>query len=467
MTVQILLFDAARARGARACVVGLALGELLSLVVFHATPGYLSFAFPVGNERIVTWQSVALSIGAGLAAAVLGVLWPLRDVLMRPLQSEQSRAGTARRWIAARLGAGLGSLGLTTLISARRSAGCGAWRPDADRRAGLPVAISVRRACHGLRGAAASVQWGLADPRGHRVADSADAGPLAGDRGYRGDRRVRHRRGPGLADKPPARSRCIGARHRLQRRPVGGAEGRSKRVCDHSLQRCKMRSTLARLAGCRRGRRLSRQLPGLGEPPTLGAGPAERQPAADSPRRARGRQPCARAMRGFVRGSWAVLSQALAAEHDLHIGQQFTLPAPRPTSFRVAALSTNLGWPPGAIILSSAVYARAWASGSPSAYEIQAAPGIAPGALRGAVQRALGPHTGLSVETAAEREQLHYTLASPGSRAAYRDPAARVDRRSARRCGCVGLDDLAAPRSRRVHQVRGLSPWCSVALVVL
>ena len=59
---------------------------------------------------------VALSIGAGLAAAVLGVLWPLRDILMRPLQSEQSRAGASRRWTAARLGAGLGSLGLTTLI---------------------------------------------------------------------------------------------------------------------------------------------------------------------------------------------------------------------------------------------------------------------------------------------------------------------------------------------------------------
>src|SRR4029077_10082143 len=44
-------------------------------------------------------------------------------------------------------------------------------------------------------------------------------------------------------------------------------------------------------------------------------------------------------------GGWAVLSQALAAEHHLHVGQVFVLPSPRLTRLRVAALSTNLGWP--------------------------------------------------------------------------------------------------------------------------
>ena len=94
MTVQILLFDAA-VLGVLACLLGLALGELLSIAVFHATPGYLSFAFPVGNERIVTWQSVALAVGAGLAAAVVGVLWPLRDIVARPLRETSPRRSTA------------------------------------------------------------------------------------------------------------------------------------------------------------------------------------------------------------------------------------------------------------------------------------------------------------------------------------------------------------------------------------
>ncbi len=92
-------------------------------------------------------------------------------------------------------------------------------------------------------------------------------------------------------------------------------------------------------------------------------------------------------------GGWAVISQALASEHHLHVGQAFTLPAPRPIRLRVAALSTNLGWPPGAIILSSSDYARAWGSGDPSAYEIQTAPGVSAVAVRSGVQRALGPRT--------------------------------------------------------------------------
>jgi hypothetical protein len=31
-------------------------------------------------------------------------------------------------------------------------------------------------------------------------------------------------------------------------------------------------------------------------------------------------------------------------------------------------LTTNLGWPPGAVILSSGTYAQAWGSGDPTAY---------------------------------------------------------------------------------------------------
>ncbi len=117
---------------------------------------------------------------------------------------------------------------------------------------------------------------------------------------------------------------------------------------------------------------------------------------------------------GIRRGGWAVLSQALASEHHLHIGQTFTLPAPRPTHLRVAGLITNLGWSPGAIILSSADYARAWASSDPSAYMIDTRAGVSPASVRSLLQRRLGPNAGLTVETSAERERRHYSLASQG-----------------------------------------------------
>ena len=48
--VQTLLFDAL-VLGSVGCALGLALGELASIVLFRSNPGYLSFAFPVGSQR--------------------------------------------------------------------------------------------------------------------------------------------------------------------------------------------------------------------------------------------------------------------------------------------------------------------------------------------------------------------------------------------------------------------------------
>ena len=78
-----------------ACVLGLLVGELLSIEVFHPQPGYLSFAFPVGSQRVVTWPTVALAVGAGLLAAFVGVLAPLRDILAGPLRSSAAAEPTA------------------------------------------------------------------------------------------------------------------------------------------------------------------------------------------------------------------------------------------------------------------------------------------------------------------------------------------------------------------------------------
>jgi putative ABC transport system permease protein len=113
-------------------------------------------------------------------------------------------------------------------------------------------------------------------------------------------------------------------------------------------------------------------------------------------------------------GGWVVLSQALAAEHHLRVGEAFVLPSPRPRTLRVAALSTNLGWPPGAIIMNAADYAQGWGSSDPSAYQIQTKPGVPTRTVRSLVQRALGSETGLVVETSSEREQRHDALAAQG-----------------------------------------------------
>ena len=167
------------------------------------------------------------------------------------------------------------------------------------------------------------------------------------------------------------------------------------------------------------------------------------------------RQPAAWPRPECAAGGWAVLSQALAAEHHLHVGQAFTLPSPRPTHLRVAALTTNLGWPPGAIILSSGDYARAWASSDPSAYEIQTTPGASVATVRNRVQRSLESERGPDGGNLSRTRAAPLRARGSGPLAADADQAARADRRDPRGGGRDGRDDLAAPRPDRVHEV----PW--------
>ena len=111
---------------------------------------------------------------------------------------------------------------------------------------------------------------------------------------------------------------------------------------------------------------------------------------------------------------WAVLSEAVAHELHLHLGESFVLPSPRPTTFRVAGLSTNGGWPPGAIVINAEDYAHAWGSNAASALNIQVAAGRKPAEARLSIIRALGPNSGLAVQTASEREAQWERLSSQG-----------------------------------------------------
>ena len=94
--IGVLTLDAV-ILGVIACALGLVLGEELSLHVLHSNPAFLSLAFAVGSQRIVTWESIAIAGGGGMLAATVAVLVPLRDVLARdppdvvvPQTSEQT-----------------------------------------------------------------------------------------------------------------------------------------------------------------------------------------------------------------------------------------------------------------------------------------------------------------------------------------------------------------------------------------
>jgi putative ABC transport system permease protein len=411
MTIQILLLDAV-VIGVLACILGLALGDVLSILVFHSTPGYLSFAFPVGNNRIVTWQSVALAILAGMIAAAFGVLWPVREILARPLASTGHTAARRRGWSATRLVIGLVCLAVTTATLA--------W----DTRAAIigNIALVVALVCllpflfdmlvslferasrifDDVSSALAVIELQTPQTRVRSLAIAATAAvAVFGIVEFQGTQ-------TNLKNGLYASARDLGSGANIWVTPSGRS------------------SLLATIAFTPTEATLLASVPGVSQ---LGAYRGsfldwgDRRlwiiaPASDVERPVPANQliggEASLASERVREGGWAVLSQALADEHHLRVGDMFTLPSPRPQPLRVAALTTNLGWPPGAIILNAKNYARAWASSEPSAYEIHTSPGTPVINVRDRLRRILGPASGLSVETAGERDQRHYALAAQG-----------------------------------------------------
>lgn len=105
-------------------------------------------------------------------------------------------------------------------------------------------------------------------------------------------------------------------------------------------------------------------------------------------------------------GGWITVSEQLAAEHHVGIGDTLTLPTPmgeRP--MRIAALTTNFGWTPGAVVLGAADYARAWDIAQPTALAVKIQPGSSPKEVGKEIQRELGPTNGLEVLLAHQREE--------------------------------------------------------------
>jgi len=104
-------------------------------------------------------------------------------------------------------------------------------------------------------------------------------------------------------------------------------------------------------------------------------------------------------------GGWAAISNGFAEEHHLHVGRYFTLPTPAgPARFGVAAITTNLGWSPGAVIVNTADYRRLWQTEQPSALEVNLRPGVSEAAGRRAVAQAIGRRPGLGIQTFQERQ---------------------------------------------------------------
>jgi putative ABC transport system permease protein len=124
-------------------------------------------------------------------------------------------------------------------------------------------------------------------------------------------------------------------------------------------------------------------------------------------------------------GGWIAVSKQIAEAHHVGVGGTLTLPTPTGDAhFRVAALTTNLAWPPGVIFIGTADYSRLWQTSSPTALGVELRPGANAELARGAIARALGragsaggragSGSGLEVATAPRREASINGLTSEG-----------------------------------------------------
>ena len=397
--IAVLLLDAL-ALGLVACLLGLAIGDELSIHLFHSNPAFLSLAFALGSQRVVSLHSIAIAVGGGMLAAVVAVLSPLRDILARdPLAAIAPRERTAvarssngRR----RALAGLACLGAATavLLASPDAAIPGMVLLVAALLLVLPLTLSATLALVKRLAAlivsptphVARMELGAARSRAVAIAAT---GAIA----VFGSVAIQGAHGDLLAGLDNA-ARDSNAFTDIWVTPAGSYNLLATTPFDPVE-----RAHIQKIKGVRAVRLYRSGLLDYGERRILVIAP---------PRQAIPLLPADQILEGDVgqatarvrAGGWAVVSQALAEEHHLRIGDALTLPTPNPVSFRVAALSTNIGWAPGAIVINATDYARAWASRDASAYSVLLTPGTAPAVAARAIERTLGAGSGLTVQSA-------------------------------------------------------------------
>ena len=396
--------------GVVASALGIALGELLFRYVLRSDSAFFSLAFTVGSEQSVSFTDVAIAAGGGMLAALAAVLSPLRAVLSHdPLAATDEHEQAGARWS----GAGTALAGLACLAAASALL---AIEPDAAIP-GMVLMIAALLCVLPLmlRATLALAAWLaalLVSPVGHIARMELSAG------------RARAVAIAATGAVAVFGSVAIGGAHRdllaglraAARETTAAAQVWVAPAGSYNLL---LTTPFPPLAQARLRRVAGVQSVGLYRGGLLDYG-RRRVLVIAPPLTTRSLLPTGQLLGGdahrvqaLVRtGGWIVVSRAIAAEHHLRVGQSVTLPTPNPTGLRVAALSTNIGWEPGTIVMSAPTYAQAWGSADASAYAIELAPGIAPSAAARAIKGALGASQqgALAVQTARQRSGALDTL---------------------------------------------------------
>ena len=407
--ILVLLAFQAFALGLLASAAGVLLGDLLSHAFLHRVPAYLITAFPVGSSEILRPGTVLIALGAGVLATMLASLSPALDLRpSRPTDAALLDREGGSEVIAHRTTVQLAMLGATSVAVITAVV---LIEPGLTIAGGVALAVMTLAAIPALFAMLArGLRW-----TGERVRSSALIVVVS-------ELRATTTRAVALAG--------IAALAVYGSVAIGGARDDLLRGLDANFSEYLQTADIWVTTGGNDlttnsfgagglAARLSR-IPSVSSARTYQGGfldvGARRmwviaRPAGDTPQvpesqLLHGSE--AGASRLLRRGPWAIVSAGFADEHHLAVGRAFTLPTPSgPVRLSVAAITTNLGWAPGAITLGQDEYQRLWRSEDPSALEIRLRPGSSPAAARRSILRALGPRPGLGVQTFAERQSQY------------------------------------------------------------
>jgi putative ABC transport system permease protein len=408
LVLASLAFDAT-VLGLAGAVLGLLAGELVSLYAYHGVPGYIAAAFAVGSQHIVTAQTVLIALGGALLAAFAATLLPALAILRAGASAEPEGLGR--------------TLSLTWAIrpSERAVFACGAilvcgctltalLAPATTvvmlvgLAAGLVICLPLL--ARGLLTLARAAARHSSDPAARlavaelRNSPSRSVALLA-----TGTIAAFLMIVIGGSVKDVQGAVRAGAGDLLSSAEIWVKPGGAENVyTTEPFASAALQAHLSRLPGVSsvapwrdsfldlHGRRVWV----LGTPPGLPTQIVPSQLLEGNLQSADAR---------LREGGWVALSQTIAREHHLHLGERFSLPTPAGyASFCLAATTANYGWLSGAIVMNGAEHARLWGSSSATQLAVALEPGASIAATKTLIERTIPPGAALAVKSSNERQ---------------------------------------------------------------
>lgn len=404
-TLTILGFEAL-ALGVVASLVGVVLGYLLSHTLFHGVPVYLAFAFPVGNQQTIQLSLVLIALGCGVLATLLASLLPTFDIRPNRVRDAVFRqVASGGEGIDKRTTTHFGVVGLllvaivtilVVLVPSFTLVG-GATLALATLCL-IPIAFAVtarilRKVSEHVSSSALILAVRELRTTSMPLVALAGVGALA----IYGSVAI------GGARRDLLAGLNTNFREYLSTADLWVTTGGND-LTTNSFRAGDLQAKLAHAPGVSSVRVYRGELMDIG---------TRRMWIIARPSGDRTIIPPSQLLHGelahadaLLQGhGWAAVSVGFASEHHLRVGGTFKLPTPSGVqSFGVAAIATNLGWPPGAVILNSKDYSSYWQTAEPSAFEINLKPGVSTVAGKQTIEAILAAYPGLAVQTRQERE---------------------------------------------------------------